>query len=62
MEKQEYDLLRRKREAAFECEILFKEEGNDGWFEMLVDQTDYANKPFEEYKKEMARYVYIVRK
>lgn len=60
--RESYDLLRRKREAAFVCENLFKEEGNDSWFEMLVDQTDYANKSFEEYKKEMARYVYIVRK
>ena len=29
---------------------------------MLVDQTDYANKSFDEYKKEMARYVYIIKK
>ena len=60
--KDSYDLLKRKREIAFECESLFREEGNDVWFEMLVGQTDYANKPFEEYKKEMARYIYIVKK
>lgn len=57
-----YDLLQRKRKAAFECESLFREEGNDIWFKMLVGQTDYANTSFEEYKKEMARYVYIVKK
>ena len=57
-----YDLPRRKRKAAFECESLFEKEGNHSWFEMLVEQTDYANKPFDEYKKELARYVYIVKK
>lgn len=60
--RESYDLLRRKRQAALECEALFEAEGNSSWFEMLVDQTDYANKPFEEYEKEMARYVYIVKK
>lgn len=60
--RESYDLLRRKRKAALECESLFKEEGNASWFEMLVGQTDYANKPFGEFNKEMARYVYIVRK
>ena len=39
----------------------FVKEGNAEWFEMLVAQTDYADKPFEEYKKEMARYIYTVR-
>ena len=57
-----YDLLRRKRKAAFKCESLFEEEGNHSWFEMLVEQTDYANMPFDEYKKELARYVYIIKK
>lgn len=60
--RESYDLLRRKRKAALECESLFKEEGNDSWFEMLIGQTDYANKPFVEYEKEMARYIYIVKK
>lgn len=60
--RESYDLLRRKRKAALEYESLFEEEGNSRWFEMLVDQTDYANKSFDEYKKEMARYVYIIKK
>ena len=60
--RESYDLLRRKRKAALVCESLFEEEDNSSWFEMLVDQTDYANKPFDEYEKEMARYVYIIKK
>lgn len=60
--RESYDLLRRKRAAAYECEALFRTEGNSSWFEMLVAQTDYAEKPFDEYQKELARYVYIVRK
>lgn len=60
--RESYDLLRKKRKAALECKSLFEEEGNISWFEMLVAQTDYADKPFDEYKKEMARYVYIIKK
>lgn len=60
--RESYDLLLRKRKTAIECEELFKAEGNMSWFEMLISQTDYANKPFEEYSKEMARYIYIVQK
>lgn len=60
--EESYDLLKRKRKAALECEALFREEGNNNWFEMLVNQTDYANKPYDEYKKEMSRYIYVVKK
>lgn len=57
-----YDLLLKKRKAAFECEDLFREEGNENWFEMLIDQAEYANRPYIEYEKNMARYVYVITK
>ena len=60
--RESYDLLKNKRQAALECRSLFEEEGNESWFEMLVEQTDYADKPYEEYRLEMARYVYTVTK
>lgn len=60
--RESYDLLLRKREVAKECKALFEVEGNTSWYEMLIEQTEYANKPYAEYAKEMARYVYTVRK
>lgn len=40
----------------------FAEEGNIDWFNMLIGQTEYANRPYEEFAKVMSRYIYIVRK
>lgn len=60
--RESYDLLLRKRKAAIECEDLFRNEGNENWFEMLIDQTEYANRPYADYEKEMARYVYVITK
>ncbi len=60
--KESYDLLIRKRKAAQEFEEMFKKEGNGEWFDTLVWQTEYVNRPFEEYSKQLARYVYVVKK
>lgn len=60
--KDSYNLLLGKMEAAIACEKEFAEEGNLEWYNMLIEQTDYANKLFEDFAKEMARYVYVVRK
>ncbi len=58
--RESYDLLLRKREAALFYEQEFAREGNTEWFSMLLNQTDYADKPFPEYKKELARYLYCI--
>lgn len=60
--KETYELLLRKREAALFYENDFSKEENTEWFNTLLSQTDYADKPFEEFKNELARYIYIVRK
>lgn len=60
--KESYELLLKKREAAILLEKEFEEEGNRDWFDMLVAQTDYCLKPYDEYSKEMARYIYIINK
>lgn len=60
--KESYELLLRKREAAFFYEKDFAEEGNTERINTLLSQTDYADKPFEEFKNKLARYIYIVRK
>lgn len=57
-----YNLLRKKREAALACKELFVAEGNEDWFDMLIEQTEYANKDYSLFSNEMARYVYIVKK
>ena len=59
--KESYDLLLRKREAAISLEKEFEEEGNRDWFDMIVAQTDYCIKSYEEYSKEMARYIYVTK-
>ena len=60
--KESYELLLKKRETAISLEKEFEEEGNRDWFDMLVAQTDYCLKPYDEYSKEMGRYIYIINK
>lgn len=60
--RETYDLLLHKRVIAGLFEKEFAEEGNSDWFNMLIGQTEYANRPYEEFAKVMSRYIYIVRK
>ena len=60
--RESYDLLLRKKKAAISLKYEFEREGNGDWCDMLIAQTEYADRPFEEYRKELARYVYVVRK
>lgn len=60
--RQTYELLLKKRTAAEKHRKKFAEEGHQNWYEMLIGQTEYANVPYEEFKKNMARYLYVVRK
>lgn len=57
-----YDLLRRKREAAVSLKDAFAGVGEDAWYQMLVGQTEYAEKPFEAFQREMARYLFVAKK
>ena len=60
--RQTYELLLKKRGAAENHKGEFEAEGNADWYEMLIGQTEYANMPYEEFQKNMARYLYVVRK
>ena len=60
--RQTYELLLKKRAAAENHKGEFEAEGNADWYEMLIGQTEYANMPYEEFQKNMARYLYVVRK
>ena len=60
--KQTYELLLKKRAAAENHKEEFAAEGHQNWYEMLNGQTEYAQMPYKEFKKNMARYLYVVRK
>ncbi|MCR5847649.1 MAG: class I SAM-dependent methyltransferase [Lachnospiraceae bacterium] len=60
--RETYDLLKKKREVTLSYQKDFEDEGNKDWFDLLMLQTDCVNVPYEQFSKEMARYIYIVRK
>ena len=60
--EQVYALLLKKRAAAEKHKEEFVAEGHLNWYEMLIGQTEYAQMPYEEFKENMARYLYVVRK
>lgn len=57
-----YELLKRKREAATALREKFYQAGEKDWYEMLMGQTECACKSFEEFCKEMARYLFVAEK
>lgn len=60
--RQTYNMLRKKRQAAINHKDEFLAEGNEEWFDMLMWQTECAMESYEQFAKEMARYIYIVKK
>ena len=60
--RETYELLLKKRDTAFSYRARFKSENNAEWGELFISQTEYANKPYKQFAKEMARYIYIIRK
>ena len=60
--KQTYDLLKLKRKSAIAHQAEFETEGHKNWFDMLMLQTDCIEEPYDQFKTNMARYIYVVRK
>lgn len=60
--RQSYDLLRRKREAAERHRKDFEAEGYASWCDLLIWQTEYAQCPYDEFAKKMARYIFTAHK
>lgn len=60
--RQTFMLLQKKRECALRHKAEFEAEGNGRWFDLLMMQTEYAACVYEDFKKKMARYIYIARK
>lgn len=60
--KQTYELLKTKRKSAMKHQAMFEAEGHSQWFDMLIGQTEYTNQSFEQFKEQMARYIYVIRK
>lgn len=57
-----YKMLKKKRQTILKYEDDFYKEGLGSWFNVILNQTDSSEVSFEEYSKENARYLYIVRK
>ena len=60
--KETFEMLKKKREVALKYQKDFEAEGNTDWFDMLMLQTDCVTGSFDSFAKEMARYIYIIRK
>lgn len=60
--RQTYELLLKKRAVAEKHREEFVEEGFQNWYEMLIGQTEYAMVSFEEFQRNMARYLYVAHK
>lgn len=56
-----YYLLKRKRGSILKFQKEFAKEGLTNWFEVILGQTDCITVPLEEYCKNNARYIYIVK-
>ncbi len=60
--EQTYEVLKKKRTAALLHKKEFEAEGYRNWFDMLIGQTGCAEKTFEQFKEEMVRYIFVIRK
>lgn len=56
-----YDLLKRKRESVIARENDFSGEGLHEWYHVVLNQTNCVTVPYEEYRRNNARYIFIVR-
>lgn len=60
--KQTYDFLRKKKDVISKMRDNFEREGLSIWYKTVIDQTKCADVTFEEYIKENARYIYVIKK
>ncbi len=60
--RQTYDLLVTKRSAALRHQAEFEAEEHKNWFDMLMGQTECITEDYEQFKKKMARYIYVIHK
>lgn len=60
--KDSYDVLVKKREVALKYKDALEKEGYSEWADLLVMQTDYINDGYEEYSKNLSRYIYVAKK
>ncbi|MBE6759521.1 MAG: class I SAM-dependent methyltransferase [Ruminococcaceae bacterium] len=56
--RQTFELLKKKRGAALAHKDEFIAEGNGMWFDMLMLQTECAQREYHEFAAEMARYIF----
>ena len=57
-----YEMLKRKREVILKMKDKFMNSNLEMWYEMVEGQTQCVNTSYEEYQRDNARYIYIVKK
>ncbi len=60
--RQTYELLQKKRAAAFIHREQFLAEGQENWLDLLVFQTECVTEPYEVFARKMARYLLVAKK
>lgn len=60
--EQTYELLKTKRMSAMLHKEEFLAEGHKNWFDMLIGQTESVSESYEQFKRRMARYIFVVEK
>lgn len=60
--EQVYTLLKKKRRAALAHRTAFEKERQERWFELLLAQTEISELPYEQFKAQMARYLFVAKK
>jgi len=60
--KETYELLLKKREAAFAHKDDFVQEGYQEWYEMLIFQTEDVMDGYDSFCEKMSRYIFVARK
>ena len=60
--RQTYDMLNHKRKTILNFQEDFIRENLQDWYFVILNQTNSAIMPFEDYKKKNARYIFIAKK
>lgn len=60
--EQTYKLLKTKRMSAMLHKEEFEAEGHKKWFDMLIGQTEGVSELYEQFRRKMARYIFVVEK
>ena len=60
--RQTYDMLTHKRKTILAFRDDFIRENHQRWYSIILNQTNSAVAPFEEFRRHNARYIFVARK